>query len=100
MSSHIEKPLSARKTSQEYKDNWDAIFGGNKNAHIGSSFDDFLKEEGIHEEVTTEATKRVKKAASKVLRDPKNSKKAKVARGEDLTQKSKPQWGDPTIRME
>jgi antitoxin HicB len=30
-----------------------------KNKHIGSSFDDFLKEEGIHEEVTSHALKRV-----------------------------------------
>jgi hypothetical protein len=28
-------------------------------AHIGSSFDDFLKEEGIYEEVTATAIKRV-----------------------------------------
>jgi antitoxin HicB len=30
-----------------------------KNPHIGSSFSDFLKEEGIYEEVTTHAIKRV-----------------------------------------
>ena len=30
-----------------------------KNRHIGSNFDDFLKEEGIHEEVTAAAIKRV-----------------------------------------
>jgi antitoxin HicB len=30
-----------------------------KNKHIGSSFDDFLKEEGIREEVTIHAVKRV-----------------------------------------
>ncbi len=30
-----------------------------KNRHIGSSFDDFLKEEGLHEEVTAHAIKRV-----------------------------------------
>jgi hypothetical protein len=30
-----------------------------KNPHIGSSFDDFLKEEGIYEEVTARAIKRV-----------------------------------------
>lgn len=30
-----------------------------KNAHIGSSFDDFLKAEGIYEDVQTTATKRV-----------------------------------------
>jgi DNA-binding Xre family transcriptional regulator len=29
------------------------------NPHIGSSFDDFLKEEGIYEEVTATAIKRV-----------------------------------------
>lgn len=29
------------------------------NPHIGSSFDDFLKEEGIYEEVTTTAIKEV-----------------------------------------
>lgn len=29
------------------------------NQHFGSSFDDFLKEEGIHEEATTHALKRV-----------------------------------------
>lgn len=29
------------------------------NAHIGSDFDDFLREEGIHEEVTAAALKRV-----------------------------------------
>jgi antitoxin HicB len=30
-----------------------------KNPHIGSSFSDFLKEEGIYEEVTVHAVKRV-----------------------------------------
>ena len=30
-----------------------------KNKHIGSSFDDFLKDEGIHEEATSHAIKRV-----------------------------------------
>jgi antitoxin HicB len=30
-----------------------------KNRHIGSSFSDFLKEEGIYEEVTAHAVKRV-----------------------------------------
>ena len=30
-----------------------------KNAHIGSSFSDFLKEEGLYEEVTAHAIKRV-----------------------------------------
>jgi antitoxin HicB len=30
-----------------------------KKKHIGSSFDDFLKEEGIFEETTSRATKRV-----------------------------------------
>ncbi|HTY61859.1 MAG TPA: helix-turn-helix transcriptional regulator [Acidobacteriota bacterium] len=30
-----------------------------KNKHIGSSFDDFLKEEGIYEEATSHAIKRV-----------------------------------------
>jgi predicted XRE-type DNA-binding protein len=30
-----------------------------KNPHTGSSFDDFLKEEGLHEECTTVALKRV-----------------------------------------
>jgi antitoxin HicB len=30
-----------------------------KHKHIGSDFDDFLKEEGIHEEVTAAALKRV-----------------------------------------
>jgi len=30
-----------------------------KNPHIGSSFDDFLKEEGIHGDVTAHAIKRV-----------------------------------------
>ena len=29
------------------------------NKHIGSGFDDFLKEEGIHEDVTAHAIKRV-----------------------------------------
>lgn len=29
------------------------------NPHIGSSFDDFLKEEGVYEEVTATAVKRV-----------------------------------------
>jgi antitoxin HicB len=29
------------------------------NPHIGSSFDDFLKDEGIYEEVTADAVKRV-----------------------------------------
>jgi len=30
-----------------------------KNKHIGSDFDEFLKQEGIHEEVTAAAIKRV-----------------------------------------
>jgi hypothetical protein len=30
-----------------------------KNRHIGSSFSDFLKEEGIYEDVTAHAVKRV-----------------------------------------
>lgn len=30
-----------------------------KNKHIGSDFDDFLKEEGIYQECTAEAIKRV-----------------------------------------
>jgi len=30
-----------------------------RNKHLGSSFEDFLKEESIHEEVTTHAVKRV-----------------------------------------
>jgi hypothetical protein len=30
-----------------------------KNKHLGSTFEDFLKEDGIHEEVTTQAIKRV-----------------------------------------
>jgi antitoxin HicB len=30
-----------------------------KNPHIGSSFEDFLKEEGLYEEVTAHAVKRV-----------------------------------------
>jgi hypothetical protein len=30
-----------------------------KNKHIGSSFDNFLKAEGIHEEVASHALKRV-----------------------------------------
>ena len=30
-----------------------------KNKHIGSSFDNFLKDEGIHEEATSHAIKRV-----------------------------------------
>jgi antitoxin HicB len=30
-----------------------------KKKHIGSSFEDFLKEEGIFEETTTQAVKRV-----------------------------------------
>ncbi|HXQ42773.1 MAG TPA: hypothetical protein VN821_15990 [Candidatus Udaeobacter sp.] len=30
-----------------------------RNKHIGSSFSDFLKEEGIYEDVTTHAVKRV-----------------------------------------
>lgn len=29
------------------------------NKHIGSSFDDFLREEGLHDEATTHAIKRV-----------------------------------------
>jgi predicted XRE-type DNA-binding protein len=38
-----------KKTNRTTKDN----------PHNGSLFDDFLKEEGIHEEVTTKAIKRV-----------------------------------------
>jgi antitoxin HicB len=30
-----------------------------KNKHVGSSFDDFLKEEGLHEEATRHAIKRI-----------------------------------------
>ena len=31
----------------------------NKNPHTGSSFDDFLKEEGLHEECSAVALKRI-----------------------------------------
>jgi antitoxin HicB len=30
-----------------------------RNKHLGSSYEDFLKDEGIHEEATTHAIKRV-----------------------------------------
>ena len=51
------------------------IIRAKKNKHIGSSFDDFLKEESILEEVKVTALKRVisfllqKKCMKKIMRD-------------------------------
>jgi antitoxin HicB len=47
-----------------------------KNPHIGDSFDDFLKEEGIYEDVQTTAIKRV--LASQLSRAMKAHKLTKV----------------------
>jgi hypothetical protein len=38
-----------------------------KNPHIGSGFDDFLKEEGIYEDVQTTAIPRVLASPTKIL---------------------------------
>jgi len=49
----------------------------NKNIHEGSSFNDFLKEEGIYEEVTLSAMKRV--LIRQIEREMKKQKITKVA---------------------
>ena len=47
-----------------------------KNKHIGSDFDDFLKEEGIYEECTAEAVKRV--VAFQIAQEMKKQKLTKT----------------------
>lgn len=47
-----------------------------KNKHTGSDFDDFLKEEGIYEECTAEAVKRV--LAFQIEQEMKKQKLSKV----------------------
>lgn len=49
-----------------------------KNKHIGSDFDDFLKEEGIYEECTAEAINRV--AAFQIAEEMKKQKLIKYPR--------------------
>jgi antitoxin HicB len=51
-----------------------------KNKHIGSSFDDFLKEEGIHEEATSHAIKRVIAWQLSEAMKEKNISKSEMAR--------------------
>ncbi len=51
-----------------------------KNAHRGSSFEDFLEEEGILEEVTTTATKRVLAWRIAELMKKQNVTKSQMAR--------------------
>jgi len=82
MINHVEPSNASRKLSKAFKDGWDAIWGKKKKP------------------ANKKASKRARDAADKVLHNPENSKKAKTERGEALTQKRKPKWGDPTIRME
>jgi antitoxin HicB len=51
-----------------------------KNKHIGSSFDDFLKEEGIYEEATSHAIKRVIAWQLAEAMKAKNISKSEMAR--------------------
>jgi uncharacterized protein YeaC (DUF1315 family) len=51
-----------------------------KNPHTGSSFDDFLKEEGLHEECTAVALKRV--LAWQLRQEMKNHHLTKTRHGE------------------
>ena len=51
----------------------------NRNKHLGSSFDDFLEEEGILEEVTEIANKRVYVFQLKKEMEKKNMTKSKLA---------------------
>lgn len=58
-----------------------------KNKHIGSSFDSWLREEGIHEEVTAKALKRVaarQEASATARKGPTKSKEAKACKSEAL----------------
>ena len=50
------------------------------NPHFGSSFDDWLKEQGIYEEVTTHAIKRVLARQVEAAMKEKNFSKAEMAR--------------------
>ena len=51
-----------------------------KNKHIGSSFEDFLKEEGIHDEATSRAIKRLIAWKLAEAMKEKNISKAEMAR--------------------
>jgi antitoxin HicB len=51
-----------------------------KNKHIGSSFDDFLKEEGIYEEATSHAIKRLIAWQLAEAMKAKNISKSEMAR--------------------
>ena len=51
-----------------------------KNKHIGSSFEDFLKEEGIHDEATSRAIKRLIAWKLTEAMKAKNISKAEMAR--------------------
>ena len=51
-----------------------------KKSHIGSSFDDFLKEEGIYEEVTARAIKRVIARQLDALMEEEGLTKTELAR--------------------
>ena len=53
-----------------------------KNPHTGSSFDDFLKEEGLHEECTAVALKRV--LAWQLKQEMKNNHLTKSAMAERM----------------
>lgn len=93
--SHVETPLAAKKITNDYKDGWNAIWGKKATSKTRVSNDSTeSKEETGSEEIP------VKKAASKVLRNKKNSKKEKVKRGEALSQRTHPAWGEPTVSME
>ena len=51
-----------------------------KNPHIGSSFDDFLKEEGIYEDVTARAIKRLISRQLDALMQEQGISKTELAR--------------------
>lgn len=128
MITHVEKTLASREINQDYRDGWDAIWGKKDEEpkkklppepgripDMGAP-----PEDEIIRPIDKELLKAKRnpdlhmgRAVHGVLHNSENSKKAKVARGEALTQKpvssrfvnidsgkGTPNWGDPTIDME
>lgn len=109
--SHVETPLAAKKISKEYRDNWDTIFGKKEpKKKLPPEPGQTPVMDEVPEDEVVNPNQKVKKAASKVLKDPTKSKKAKTERGEglasapkkktSLSERKNPKWGDPTIGME
>jgi len=66
-----------------------------KNKHIGSSFDDFLKEEGIYEEATSHAIKRVIAWQLAEAMKAKNISKSEMARRMNTSRTQAERFLDP-----